>query len=658
MMFLLADTPEFGGAAEFSPKALAQSIGDAITEAFSPKKIQTFFLTLEDNAKKTNTKISNGLKDTAKQVESAVFETYKQTLSIGGSMQDATDYLEAYADELGKLPNIQQEIVEQSVKFAKASGMATKEIAQAVGMLSKFGIGQRDAMDRLQKTFLTARKFGVDSNKLTKTLIENISKANSYGFKDGVAGLTKMAAQSQSLSVNMKDTFNLAGDLLDPDKALEFSTNMQLLGNDAGGLGDFFMNMYQAQNDVEGFQKRIEKSMTTIVSINKQTGEIGKMSGEQMRRAREMANLLGKDFDQIVQESESLTKNQFKLDKIKGGLINKGITSEEDQQLIASLAEIGAGGKVEIKIPGQSAMIDAANVTAAQLESLRGGLKSGEDVEKMSTSDVDAKMVTIANQQLSTLQDLNNTMERIEKSQIFQMTSGDILPGIRDLVIETKKIADTMGTTSPITDVITGLQTLNSTTVTLISNYVSQLPTIMTNFTDAIELLTGVISPATPTEDAFLPSGGAPVVMSEGEIFKGIVGDQVAMGTDLDKTFNITKKLMQIAKIHTESILNSKDIDEQFKISGENLKLSPESPTVGKLGEKSNKLQEIATTSNNNININGGANVSGTVEVKVSGNGINLDDPKLSSLITAKVSAMIEERLSKGWNQKQGNVVS
>jgi hypothetical protein len=115
---------------------------------------------------------------------------------------------------------------------------------------------------------------------------------------------------------------------------------------------------------------------------------------------------------------------------------------------------------------------------------------------------------------------------------------------------------------------------------------------------------------------------------------------------------------MQIAKIHTESILNSKDIDEQFKISGENLKLSPESPTVGKLGEKSNKLQEIATTSNNNININGGANVSGTVEVKVSGNGINLDDPKLSSLITAKVSAMIEERLSKGWNQKQGNVVS
>jgi hypothetical protein len=658
MMFLLADTPEFGDAAEFSPKALAQSIGDAITEAFSPKKIQTFFLTLEDNAKKTNTKISNGLKDTAKQVESAVFETYKQTLSIGGSMQDATDYLEAYADELGKLPNIQQEIVEQSVKFAKASGMATKEIAQAVGMLSKFGIGQRDAMDRLQKTFLTARKFGVDSNKLTKTLIENISKANSYGFKDGVAGLTKMAAQSQSLSVNMKDTFNLAGDLLDPDKALEFSTNMQLLGNDAGGLGDFFMNMYQAQNDVEGFQKRIEKSMTTIVSINKQTGEIGKMSGAQMRRAREMANLLGKDFDQIVQESESLTKNQFKLDKIKGGLINKGITSEEDQQLIASLAEIGAGGKVEIKIPGQSAMIDAANVTAAQLESLRGGLKSGEDVEKMSTSDVDAKMVTIANQQLSTLQDLNNTMERIEKSQIFQMTSGDILPGIRDLVVETKKIADTMGTTSPITDVITGLQTLNSTTVTLISNYVSQLPTIMNNFTDAIELLTGVISPATPTEDAFLPSGGAPVVMSEGEIFKGIVGDQVAMGTDLDKIFNITKKLMQIGKVRTGSILNSKDIDEQFKISGENLKLSPESPTVGKLGEKSNKLQEIATTSNNNININGGANVSGTVEVKVSGNGINLDDPKLSSLIGAKVSAMIEERLSKGWKQKQGNIAS
>jgi hypothetical protein len=66
----------------------------------------------------------------------------------------------------------------------------------------------------------------------------------------------------------------------------------------------------------------------------------------------------------------------------------------------------------------------------------------------------------------------------------------------------------------------------------------------------------------------------------------------------------------------------------------------------------------MTVTSNNNINVSGGANVSGSVEVKVNGSGINMDDPKLSSLITAKVSAMIEERLSKGWNQKQGNVVS
>ncbi|MFM7091860.1 MAG: hypothetical protein ACKOZZ_13725, partial [Bacteroidota bacterium] len=130
--------------------------------------------------------------------------------------------------------------------------MATKEIAAAVGKLSQFGIGQKEALDRMQKTFLVARKFGVDSGKLTKSLLENISKANSYGFKDGVAGLSKMLAHSQQLSVNLKDTFNLSNDLLDPEKGLEFATNMQLLGNDAGGLGDFFTNMYQAQNDVEG----------------------------------------------------------------------------------------------------------------------------------------------------------------------------------------------------------------------------------------------------------------------------------------------------------------------------------------------------------------------------------------------------------------------
>ena len=618
MMFLQGTPPtdSFASGVDFGSISFYDKVLTKINEAFDTKKISGFFMELEDNAKKTNTKIANGLKGTSDTIAKAVFNAYKNTQMIGGSMQDATDYLESYADELGKLPNILEDVVEQSIEFAKASGMATKEIGQSIGKLSQFGIGQKEALDRMQKTFLVARKFGVDSSKLTKTLVENISKANSYGFKDGAAGLTKMAAQSQSLSVNMKDTFNLAGDMLDPDKALEFSTNMQLLGNDAGGLGDFFMNMYQAQNDVEGFQKRIEKSMTSIVSINKQTGEIGRMSGSQMQRAREMANLLGKDFDQIVQESESLTKNQFKLDKIKGGLINKGITSEEDQQLIASLAEIGPGGEVKIQIPGQKAMIDAANVTAQDIEKLRGGLKSGEDVEKMGATDVDKRIEGIAGQQLSTLQNINNSLERIEKSQIFGMGADKglniVTESIQPLATSAEKVANNfMGASTATETLIKALKKVDTYVTDQIEAVSIVAVPLANTFATAIDaaadaaISTGVSTPTpnpNPTFDAFLPSGNAPIIGKKDEWFQGIVGDEVLMGTNLKKGLDSVDKQRSLS---SELIKNmGMSMDEMMKPLESLVKVSPSLKNIGtasKLNEMSSQTTNINTTNTQKV---------------------------------------------------------
>ena len=50
-----------------------------------------------------------------------------------------------------------------------------------------------------------------------------------------------------------------------------------------------------------------------------------------------------------------------------------------------------------------------------------------------------------------------------------------------------------------------------------------------------------------PVRDAFLPEGGsAPMVMSEGQLYKGIVGDDVAIGTGLKEAFNKSGKLNEI----------------------------------------------------------------------------------------------------------------
>jgi hypothetical protein len=48
------------------------------------------------------------------------------------------------------------------------------------------------------------------------------------------------------------------------------------------------------------------------------------------------------------------------------------------------------------------------------------------------------------------------------------------------------------------------------------------------------------------TEDMFKSGGGAPTLLNEGTLYKGIVGDDVAIGTNLTEAFNKSSKLNEI----------------------------------------------------------------------------------------------------------------
>ena len=55
------------------------------------------------------------------------------------------------------------------------------------------------------------------------------------------------------------------------------------------------------------------------------------------------------------------------------------------------------------------------------------------------------------------------------------------------------------------------------------------------------EIYTGV-----KVQDMFMPAGDAPTLLNEGTLYKGIVGDEVAIGTNLTEAFNKSGKLNEI----------------------------------------------------------------------------------------------------------------
>ena len=83
-------------------------------------------------------------------------------------------------------------ITANALKLGMSLGETPEAMGKLIGDMSKYGLSQEKSLTVLNKTFATARAYGVDAKKLTATVSGNIKMAATYGFKNGIEGLTKM----------------------------------------------------------------------------------------------------------------------------------------------------------------------------------------------------------------------------------------------------------------------------------------------------------------------------------------------------------------------------------------------------------------------------------------------------------------------------------
>jgi hypothetical protein len=65
--------------------------------------------------------------------------------------------------------------------------------------------------------------------------------------------------------------------------------------------------------------------------------------------------------------------------------------------------------------------------------------------------------------------------------------------------------------------------------------------------------------------DMFFPSGKAPMIMNEGTLYKGIIGDEIAVGTNLTEAFNKASTISELIS-NTGKGGTSQNIDGNLKI--------------------------------------------------------------------------------------------
>jgi hypothetical protein len=221
---------------------------------------------------------------------------------------------------------------------------------------------------------------------------------NSYGFKDGVEGLTRMVARAQALRIDMTSVKGLAADLLNPEKAIELAAEFQNLGGAIGALGDPFQLMNLGQNDMEGLQNAIINATKASVQFNGQTKRF-EISALEMRRLRAFASATGADYEQLADSAVRAAKETMAFEDIKFLDVDS-----DKKQLIANLAKLNKDGKLEIQLPNMDKAVELTELNAKQIEDAYGELQKQQE-----TGELDS--LGVARAQLSTLEQIVVTLK-------------------------------------------------------------------------------------------------------------------------------------------------------------------------------------------------------------------------------------------------------
>ena len=359
------------------------SISDAVNAVKNSfDKLQDSIFDFEDQVSRVNRQVLGQGSIYAVSMRKQFALATADVLQIGGSLDDVANTFSAINKVMGKNTMLSAKELSNMVALQKSAGITADEMGSLIEAFDSIGVGVEGAVSSIDDMAAKAR-----------TTAKNLKLVNSYGFKDGVDGITRMVARSQALRIDMTSVKGLAADLLNPEKAIELAAEFQNLGGAFAGLGDAYQLMNLGQNDMEGLQNAIINATKASVQFNSQTKRF-EISALEMRRLRAFAEATGQDYEKLADSAKLAAKETMAFEDIKFLDVDS-----DKKQLIANLAKLNKDGKLEIELPNMDKAVELTELTAKQVDAAYEQLTKQDEQNQMSAID-------IAKAQLTTLESI------------------------------------------------------------------------------------------------------------------------------------------------------------------------------------------------------------------------------------------------------------
>lgn len=323
-----------------------QEIGQSIVTS-AASKIQDYYTEQTTLLEEINSKamLTGTL---SKDFRETITSANPRLVQLGVSFQDLAESANKIVNDSGRFALVNQETLEKAGEVGKAYLGSMQDMVALYSDFEKVGIGAKDANLAIDRAGKRSMELGLQSKKVVSDIAQNMDKLNSYGFKNGIDGLSSMAKKAVEFRMSMQEVFTIADKVMNPEGALELAANLQVLGGAIGDFNDPLKMMYMATNNVEGLQDALIGAAGSLASYNSEQGKF-EITGVNLRRAKEMAAQMGISYQELAKGAIAAAERS----SAASDLIARGLTLKPEQtEFLTNIARM-KDGKMTIDL-GQS----------------------------------------------------------------------------------------------------------------------------------------------------------------------------------------------------------------------------------------------------------------------------------------------------------------
>ena len=531
----------------------------------------------------------------------AIADVSPEVIGLGGKFEDVGKTIDGIAKGSRRNVIASKEDIQELFATSKVIG---QDVNKLVDQFAKVGIMYSDISEKVVDSINYVNDIGGNAKAVMADVLSNTDKLSRFNFQGGVEGLTKMAAQASMLRFDMKETFELADKVLDPDQAIEMASAFQRLGVSAGNLTDPFMLMNQSINDPSGLQDSLINVAKQFTYFDEEAKQF-KINPQGILTMREMEKQTGVSAKSMREAALSAADFDMRMSEIKKTGIATGF-SEDDQKLIANLSRMNKEkGGFEIKVVDDKGQESYKKLTDLTSDQLKATLQAEKDRPK----DIESVQRSQLNTQEGMLQNLKEINEKILRGITGSPTAiKNIGKGSASLREKSREVTNTL----------------------LPSGFEERMEQTLKKMGDAATSETERKKLAESLEKE-ITNLGVSALDSFGDMFSKVMGGSSLGGEKLDEILNFFKtKKSGPKKLGPEFPDRDGDISSGTKINTDFL--------FGR-----NKAAETIATGKGGATVGGGVSVNETIEVKPISGKIDIN-----VTATGADSKIIEEILSKG----------